>query len=871
MDAPPQILTVFRTLVTGTAFAICVLASQAEPFNPKEGFIKEVQPFMKQHCFDCHGGDEARGGFSLNDLHLDFLKGTNADLWHEVMDVLNLGDMPPSSQPRPDIKEQTAVVEWISASLRAAELQAADAGGRIPMRRLNREEYKNIIKDLFLLTDAEVEPLVEGLPADGKAEGFDRLSVALFIDKTQLNATIDVATKIAEKVIVDPENESPEEFLNSKITEPEEHYRRINRQNPEVLVEDRKDIPVHGYVVRADGVEFLTTPHHRNDQWNRIHSVRIDEIVQEPGFYRIRVHATKEQRGRKEPLRFQIVYAGDTPFREETIVPIDESGITEVKMHLRPGPEDIKRSIDIYFDHEPNLRKSNEEWSKWHTKYLRKGGDIQDKAAAGAPEAELEEMRRELEELAKKRDAIAEKVIFNPEKDIEAAPRVFLDKVEVEGPVYDEWPPAGHQRMFPDEDENILGPAYAEKVLRRFLPYAYRRFVTEEEVDAAASTAIRAMNEGVDFYPAMRLSLIRILCSPGFLFIAEPEGDKSVRRINDFELATRLAMFLWSSLPDDKLFYLATEGKLSNPQVLRQQIKRMLNDAKAERFVRNFAGQWLDVRDYGSVQPAREYRDYGEDLEAASIEEPYQFFGTILRENLPIYNFLDSEFLVINERLAKHYEIDGVEGEAFRKVDLRPQDNRGGVLGMAGLMTLLSDGTRTLPIRRATWVKEKLFDDPPGNPPPNAGEIQPNAQGENLTVRERLELHRTEPSCASCHVGLDPYGIALENYDAIGKWRTNANGENFRGGNTPVLDVSGELPNGKSFVNLEDYKMVLLEMKDDFNRAFAKQMLTYALGRPVNYMDNKVLDQITAEVRQNNYEMHSLITAIVMSEPFQTK
>jgi hypothetical protein len=341
--------------------------------------------------------------------------------------------------------------------------------------------------------------------------------------------------------------------------------------------------------------------------------------------------------------------------------------------------------------------------------------------------------------------------------------------------------------------------------------------------------------------------------------------------LNDFEFASRLSYFLWSSMPDDELFSLAKAGTLRNPEVVRSQLQRMLADWKSSQLVRNFGGQWLSVRDYGSMQPAAEYRDYDKPLEQSAKQEPLAFFAEVLHQNLPITSFLDSDFLVINERLAKHYGIEGVTGDEFRRVATKPEHHRGGVLGMAGLMTLLADGTRTLPIRRGAWVLRELFNDPPNAPPPNAGEIQPNTSGKKLTVRERLEMHRSDDVCASCHAKLDPFGLALENYDAIGRWRERFNGEGFRGSNGPILDVSGAFPDGTQFNTLAEYKAGLLAQKDRFARAFSIKLLTYALGRPVGYTDHELLDRLVKALQQNEYRIQPLLQTIVMSETFQTK
>lgn len=324
-------------------------------------------------------------------------------------------------------------------------------------------------------------------------------------------------------------------------------------------------------------------------------------------------------------------------------------------------------------------------------------------------------------------------------------------------------------------------------------------------------------------------------------------------------------------MPDDELLAVASQGKLGSPEILDAQVTRMLADAKSAEFVRNFAGQWLSVRDYGSIKPAAEYRDYDPALEEAARREPFAFFAEVLAHDLPITNFLDSNFLVVNERLARHYGIDEVQGAEFRRVAIGPEHHRGGVLGMAGLMTYLADGTRTLPMRRGSWVLRELLNDPPNNPPPNAGEIQPNTAGKNLTVRERLELHRRDDVCASCHAKLDPYGLALENYDAIGAWRERFNGEGVHNANSPRLDVSGVFPDGRRFTTLEEYKEGLMSQKDRFARAFSTKMLTYALCRPVGYTDQRLVDSLVERLQKNDYRIQELVRAIVASETFQAK
>jgi hypothetical protein len=299
----------------------------------------------------------------------------------------------------------------------------------------------------------------------------------------------------------------------------------------------------------------------------------------------------------------------------------------------------------------------------------------------------------------------------------------------------------------------------------------------------------------------------------------------------------------------------------------------MIADPKADEFVRSFAGQWLGVRNFDNGTPPNRdfYRHYDDALRDSSKREPLEFFREVLRSNLPLTSFIDSNFLVVNERLAKHYEIEGVEGDNFRRVAAPADGKRGGVLSMAGIMTYLSDGTRTLPVRRATWLLDALWNKPVPPPPPNAGDLSP-IKDQNLSVRARLEQHRMSENCASCHTKVDAFGLALENYDATGLWRERQNGEGMRGKDSdPALDVSGALPSGREFKTVQEFKAALLAEKDAFTRGFTEKLLCYALGRPIGYADHPVVDQITAHAAKNNFALQEIIQATVASPFFQTK
>jgi len=857
----------------GTAallFAACVARGAS-------GFDDAARPFIEKHCASCHGEKKAKAGFRIDLLGSNLAAPKVAEQWKEVIDRINAGEMPPEDRPRPDVKQAAAFVGWVNGQLRELELVAKNAGGRIPMRRLNRDEYANTVRDLLKLDENLVRSLTEELPADGKAEGFDRLGVALFFDQTQVERSLDVAAKIAAQAIVTqaPKTERMVSLFNDKV-------RTARSEKMAVAPGIAHTIPrgAQHQIVRPDHVEILSGPHptYRKDYvgWGAVSTFSIGKVVTQDGYYRFRIKATVDNRARTGPNKFRLQFAKDSPIETVSEVDVAPSGITEEIMFLRGPVNGELKGPQVFYLHwnhteqavvlEPNYEKLTSQWKTL-------GTAMETAAAKRAPQSEMDALQKQRAEVETALNAWeGPAYIHNPKMDVEKLPRLRLESIEVEGPIVKDWPPASHRSLFFAGDDR-QGADYAREIFARFLPRAYRRPVTKDEIEAIVDVVIEAQEKGgIGFPEAMRVGLQRVLCAPGFLFLEEPAGgNPQPRPLTDHELASRLSYFLWSTMPDEELLDLAARGKLRGPATLASQLARMIAGPKSDQLVRNFAGQWLAVRDYGSIQPAADYRDYDKPLERAAMEEPHAFFAEVLAKNLPITSFLDSDFLMVNERLAKHYSIAGVKGAEFRRVAITPEHHRGGVLGMAGLMTFLADGTRTLPMRRGSWVLRELFDDAPNNPPPNAGEIQPNTSGKNLTVRERLELHRKDEICASCHFKLDPYGLALENYDAIGQWRERANGEGFRGSQAPALDISGTFPNGKKFATLQEYKAGLMAQKDKFARAFCVKMLTYALGRPVGYTDHGVIDALNDALRKNDWRIQPLITAIVASEPFNAK
>jgi len=844
-----------------------------------------VSQFLEANCFKCHGPKTQKAGLRLDNVGGNFLEGKNADMWHEVTDRMNLGEMPPEKEPQPDPKVASAVVEWIGAELKRAEHEARVAGGRSLMRRLNRDEYANTVGDLLRLDPEFVKQIREQLPADGKAEGFDRMASALFFDETQMEQYLAVADAIAKRAILDaPPEVKKDEFVKASTLKNASETLNVPNIKTKTQVQ-------RGYVpfkIRDGGVEVWSQGNydHNKTGFGFMHSpiinsalYGVEKIVTQDGYYRIRIKAGGFPGERGEPIRLRLTWAANSPNESKHYVEIkgtlEKPEVVETTVFLQAGVGEQKPSMSIAWNG-LTTQINNPEESKFFREQGENSKALEKALAAHAPESEIAPLRE-------KGAALVDNMFNNyhgpsqipdPQYDMAKVPRLFLQTIEVEGPIL-EWPPASHVAIGLT-DATPQNEAGARAVFTHFIASAYRRPVQADEIERLVHVVTDGMQKRqLPFRDALRMGLQVMLCSPGFTFLQEPKPDtpqQAARPLTGFELANRLSYFLWSTMPDTELFKVAASGQLKFPAVLRAQVSRMLADPKARHFVENFAGQWLGVREFGSVKPdPKEYNGYDHDLELAESAEPIAFFQEVLSKNLPVTNFLDSDFVMVNERLAKHYGIKDVKGADFRPVSIGPEVHRGGVLGMAGLLTLLADGTRTLPVRRAAWVRGQLLDDPPLPPPPNAGAIQPNAAGQNLSVRERLERHRNEPNCASCHDKLDSYGLALENYDAIGGWRTKQNGEGIRGGAAPAINPSGKLKSGREFHDLATYKAALLAEKDKFAHAFVTKMLTYALCRPVGYVDHETVDQVTAALTSDGYKIQTLVQAIAASTPFQSR
>ncbi len=455
-------------------------------------------------------------------------------------------------------------------------------------------------------------------------------------------------------------------------------------------------------------------------------------------------------------------------------------------------------------------------------------------------------------------------------KDKKPSREPYVERLEINGPYNPHARPLteSHKRIFicghtPGEHR----PECARRIVAALARRAYRRPVSEQEVNGLVRFVSMAQQNGDSFEQGIRVALEAILVSPHFLFRIEndraPNNPAASHRLDDYELASRLSYFLWSSMPDDELLRLAGERKLHNPEVLAGEVRRMLLDPKSVALVDNFAGQWLELRNLDSVKPDPErFPNFDEDLRKAMKEETRLFFETVIHEDRSILDFIDGKYTFLNERLAKHYGIPGITGPQFRRVELTGEE-RSGILTQASVLTVSSYPTRTSPVLRGKWVLENFLNDPPPPPPPGAGNLNESAIGTTASLRQQLEQHRANPACATCHSRMDPLGFGLDNYDAIGHWRT-------QDGKFPV-DASGTLPGGRSFHGSLELKEILKTNRDAFARCVTEKMLTYALGRGLERYDKPAVNLICSRLAAGDYRFSRMVLEIVESMPFEMR
>lgn len=837
--------------------AIAVLSGQAlggDAFVPdNEGYKSIVVPLFRTYCAECHVGESPEGEFSIarKDLGADFTDPVFRGKWREIVNVLNAHEMPPKDEEQPAATDVAKVVDWITRQAVAAELAKREQS--VVIRRLNRSEYQNTIRDLVGVDfDTSV------FPQDPPAGGFDNNGGALTISPMQIEQYLAAAETILDRALV--EGERPSSIRWRFDPEPGSNDRNRVRL-------DAKNNPiVKGGAHQYDGDWVVL---HRG-HWDNFNAR--DFRVPTPGIYTVRVRVAG-----RIPSRDDVVRTASAILKERQAKD-DEKNPDRVKQNQERFEQDLQHFRDdrMYDYGPPRLKLVLQLGSQPRTvaEFDAEGSSV-DPRIVEFPAWFTTDTAGVSLEYAYSIPSVLENFWLQKRDDF-ARPDAMVDWLEVEGPVYDAWPPTSHSRiLFASPLAATDEPAYARAVLERFMNEAYRRPIEPVEVDEKLALFNSARQGGKSFVAAIKHPLMAVLTSPNFLYIAETHPGDVAQPLTDHELAARISYFLWSSQPDSELRGLADAGKLADPRVRQEQVDRMLADPKAEQFVTNFAGQWLGLREVGGNPPAPDlYPRYDRHLEMSIVKESEVYFAEFLRDDLDARRMIKSDFVTINERLGRFYGIPGVRGDTFRKVAVPDGVQRGGIVTQASILSITSNGTRTSPVKRGTWVLKTLLDTDPGLPVANAGEIAPKVPGiDKATVRQRLEIHRALPQCARCHDKIDPLGFALENFNAAGEWREQE-GFGYKGRidkNDPRIDASARMPDGTEIVGVAGLQEAMLAREDMFLRALTARLTTYALGRELGLADRPTVDAAVAAMKQNGTTVRALIKAIVASEAFATK
>ena len=833
-------------LVTLAVFP-CALA------NDSDGFAKITRPFLKEHCTKCHGPDKQKGKLRLDTLANDFSDPATSSKWADVVNAVNKREMPPEDEPQPPVLETSRFAEWIEGELARGEI--ANRSARVVFRRLNRSEYNNTIRDLIGL---DFNP-AEKFPEDPSAGGFDNVGQALSVSPMQLELYYAAARQILDRALV----EGPKPVGIKWHLEPEENKEgmdryRVKRDGNNIILNSGANPTENGF----------TVVHH--DSWDKGIGFR-DFKVPAEGEYVIRFRAAG-----RVPNRTEVVESARA-ILEKRRADEDAKDPARKEWHLRQLESDLKHfETHRMYNYGPPRVKL--------TQHLDGTPRVVGEMDVDAPETapKTYEVRAFFTgksagvDLAYSYDvpSMLENFWIQGKNEF-ARPTLMVDWIELEGPLHPSWPPPSHDRiLFASPNSETDEKGYAREVLTQFMNRAYRRPVNPDEVEAKLGLFTKLRPEKPSFVEAIKVPLAAVLASPHFLYLVEPGSDQP-RPLNPYEMASRLSYFLWSSMPDEELFRLATNGEILKPSILAEQTARMIKDPKSEAFVKNFAGQWLGLRKVGANPPAKNlYPEYDRHLEVSIVRETEGFFAEILQHDLNARNFLRSDFVTINERLARFYGIPGVKGDEIRKVSAPSESHRGGIVTQASIQSITSNGTRTSPVVRGVWILRTLLGTDPGLPVANVGEIQSKVPGiDKATVRRRLAIHRENPSCARCHDKIDPLGLAMENYNACGEWR-DQEGHGYQGRiekDDPVIDASAKMPDGTEFKGVEGLQVQLLKKDDLFLNSLASQLYTYALGRELGFSDRPTVRASVADMKQHNCSLQTLIRDIVESKLFTTK
>jgi len=790
------------TLVRGLA------CSAQEAHAATHNTLQSVAAFTKTYCVECHNAADMTAGLNLEDFgtSVDHSRQTwDSAAWEKIVKRLRARQMPPAAATHPADDEYQQTIAALESVLDQAAIDHPQPGRTDSIRRLNRTEYHNAVRDLLAL-DVDVNSF---LPADESGHGFDNVTVGN-LPPVLLNRYITAAEQIS-RLAVGRAMESPAGI------------------NVRVPADRTQEAHVEGLPLGTRGGTIF------------------EYQFPSPGEYEIQLRLTRDRDENLEGLNGT----------HDIDVLIDRQRIHRFTVSKKKKTNDKDYEADDS-SIEANLKKRFNMTAGPHTV----GVTFQQTSDA------LSEIKRQPFEAS-----------FNRHRHPRRNPAIF--EVSIVGPLNSptsdpdsqssiavNQTPSQRQIFVCSPATSDEAHACAEKILRRLARLAYRRPVTESDLAVPMRFFEQGMNEN-GFEAGIESALSAILVNPYFLFRSEtqPADHKAgtVYQISDVELASRLSFFLWSSLPDDQLLTLAEQKRLHEPDILREQVLRMLSDDRSQSLVNNFAAQWLYLRNLDSLRPdMRLFPDFDDNLRLALRRETEMLFEYVLREDRSVLELLNSDTTFLNERLARHYGIPGVIGSQFRPVKLDPAaSHRGGLLRHGSILAVTSYATRTSPTIRGNWILGNILGTPPAPPPPNVPSLKEKVEAANLTIRERLAEHRANTACASCHDLMDPVGFSLENFDAVGRWRNFDEGQ--------AIDASGTLPDGTNITNFAELESNILKRPEIFVGTMTEKMLTYALGRGIQHFDAPAVRQVVRGSARYDFQFSSLIIEIVSSVPFQQR
>ncbi len=828
--------------LAGSATAIQADAPQSDA---SKEFETKIRPMLAQYCYKCHGPEKQAADLRMDTLNEDFSTG-ETEHWHDVLNRLNLGEMPPPKSPHPTAQQQQMLVDWLTAGLRQAAAARRYADGRVVTRRLTRYEYQNTMQDLLGVKLA----YAKDLPPDPiSRDGFLNNGATLEMSPLQMETALAAARLGLAEAIVSGEppkvhRHTVHETAVGKL--PKRPAAGHVFVKPEFLM-SVLEFPRYGeFEVKVRASAYI--PRGRDFPRMRVSMGCVPGIIHVPHVLLGEVNVTAPLhepqtftfRGRMEDFP----QPGDVPFGNVAF-----NGMVVLIDFLDADGNEL-RYDDRTYVLPPVVPKPGKKPKK-----PKEPEPVDPNEPAVAPQARLD---------------------------------IVIEQVDFQAPLITSWPPASHKRILFDKPADVDEPQYVRQVLTRFMTRAYRRPVETAEVEEVAELFSAIRGQVSSFEEAIRETLASVLISPHVLYVVEPRSETGkAERIGDFELASRLSYFLWSSMPDETLLQLAAQGKLSEPATLAAQLRRMLAGPRGLEFAQRFSDQWFDLEalDRVAINP-EVFPDFDERLKEHMRNETRQVLAEILRTNGSCLDLLDSDWTMLNRPLAQHYGMNGPRTTQFERVTLPADRQRGGLLGQGAFLLANSNGMESHPIKRAVWILDRLLDSPPASPPPDVPELNPeNPDLAGLTLKQQLEVHRKKESCNICHRGIDPWGIPLEQFDALGLLRqapAAADDKPAKDGKEPakgetseatsVVETDSILPDGTELAGFQDLKDHLVnERQELFARAVVKRLASYSLGRSLDSGDEASVQDLTEYFVANEFRLESLMIQLVQSDLFQTK